>query len=69
VQSKAYMSQINLQHRTTNDRGEQEKWKTKEENHICSEVSVIRGVSPVEEKVGYGGKDLQKKSFKPGVKE
>ena len=29
-----YTSQINLQHRTTNDRGEQEKWKTKEENHI-----------------------------------
>jgi len=30
----------------------------------------IRGVSPEEEKVGYGGKDLQKrKKFKPGVKE
>jgi len=27
-------------------------------------------VSPEEEKVGYGGKDLQKKeSFKPGVKD
>ena len=63
MQSKAYMSQINLQHRTTNDSGEQEKWKTKDENHICSEVSVIRRVSPVEEKVGYGGRDLQKKKF------
>jgi len=33
---------------------------------ICSEVSVnspwgIRGVSPEEEKEGYGGKDLQKR--------
>jgi len=31
-------------------------------------VRGIRGVSPEEEKVGYGGKDLQKKSFKPGVR-
>ena len=26
----AYMSEINLQHGTTTDRGEQEEWKTKE---------------------------------------
>jgi len=30
MRSKAYMSQINLQHGTTTDRGEQEEWKTKE---------------------------------------
>ena len=29
MRSKAYMSQINLQHGTTTDRGEQEEWKTK----------------------------------------
>jgi len=38
------------------------KWKRKK--LTCSEVSVnslgIRGVSPEEEKEGYGGKDLQK---------
>ena len=28
---KTYMSQINLQHGTTTDRGEKEEWKTKEE--------------------------------------
>ena len=37
------------------------KWKRKK--WTCSEVSVnslgIRGVSPEEEKEGYGGKDLQ----------
>jgi len=27
------------------------------------------GVSSEEEKEGYGGKDLQKKGFKPGTKE
>ena len=27
IRSKAYMSQINLQHGTTTDRGEQEEWK------------------------------------------
>ena len=30
MRSKAYMSQINLQHGTTAVRGEQEEWKTKE---------------------------------------
>jgi len=29
----------------------------------------MRGVSSEEEKEGYSGKDLQKKSFKPGIKE
>jgi len=40
---------------------------------MYSEVSVtvrgIRGVSPEEEKEGYGEKDLQKKGYKPGMKE
>ena len=30
MRSKTYMSKINLQHKTTTDRGEQEEWKTKE---------------------------------------
>ena len=30
MRSKAYLSQINLLHGTTTDRGEQEEWKTKE---------------------------------------
>ena len=32
MQSKAYMSQINLQHGTITDVGEQEEWKTEELN-------------------------------------
>ena len=46
---------------------ETKKWKTEnlQGKRICSEVSVdspgIRGVSPEEEKEGYGGKDLQKR--------
>jgi len=45
--------------------GKQKKKLTSNER-ICSEVSVnspwgIRGVSPEEEKEGYGGKDLQKR--------
>ena len=41
--------------------GENEKLKSKK--RICWEVSAggIRGVSPEEEKEGYGGKDLQKR--------
>jgi len=42
--------------------------KLKQKKRICSEVSVnspgIRGVSPEEEKEGYGGKDLQRKGRK-----
>jgi len=45
------------------------KWKNrKTKKRICSKVSVntktvqaIHGVSPVEEKESYGGKDLQKR--------
>jgi len=47
------------------------KWKnrkTKNKKRICSKVLVstktvqaIHGVSPVEEKESYGGKDLQKR--------
>jgi len=29
----------------------------------------IRAVNPAEEKEGYGGQDLHKKGFKPGMKE
>ena len=40
--------------------------KLKSKKLVCSEVSVnspgIRGVSPEEEKDGYGGKDLQKRN-------
>ena len=43
-----------------------ENRKSREKKRICSEVSVnspggIHGVSPGEEMVGYGGKDLQKR--------
>jgi len=41
------MGQINLQHGTTTDRGEQEEWKTKEKKRICSEVSVNSPGNPV----------------------
>jgi len=34
--------------------------KLKTKKGECSEVTVIRGVSPVEEKEGCGKKDLQK---------
>ena len=45
-----------------------EKDKLKSKRRISSEVSVnslrgIRGVSPEEEKEGYGGKDLQRGTF------
>ena len=43
-----------------------ENRKSREKKRICSAVSVnspgIRGVSPGEEMVGYGGKDLQKRN-------
>jgi len=29
----------------------------------------VRGISPEEEKEGYGGKDLQKRKVLPGMKE
>ena len=59
MRSKTYMSKINLQRGilTVVNR------KSGEKKRICSEVSVnspgIHGVSPGEEMVGYGGKDLQ----------
>ena len=61
MRSETYMSKINLQ------RGKLtvENRKSRERKRICSEVWVnspgIRGVSPGEEMVGYGGKDLQKR--------
>ena len=57
------MSKINLQ------RGKLtvENRKSREKKRICSEVSVNspgnRRVSPGEEMVGYGGKDLQKRKI------
>ena len=61
MRSETYMSKINLQ------RGKLtvENRKSREKKRICSEVSVtvrrIRGISPGEEMVGYGGKDLQRR--------
>ena len=52
------MSKINLQR----EKLTVENRKSRDKKRICSEVSVnsrgIRGVSPREEMVGYGGKDL-----------
>jgi len=54
-----------LPHGTKNKKVEkvEKKEKVKSKTRICSEVLVnslrgIRGVSPEEEKQGYGGKDL-----------
>ena len=59
------MSQINLQHGSMMEQQlTGENRKTKEWKRTCSEVSKnrgIRGVSPEKEKVGYCGKDLQKR--------
>jgi len=65
MRSKADMNPLNLQHEPTTKKWKTEKKLTSNER-ICSEVSVnspwgIRGVSPEEEKEGYGGKDLQKR--------
>jgi len=58
------MSQINLQHGTTTV--ESSKTKKKKTDMLRS-IGKVR-VSPEEDKVRYGGKDLQKKgSFKLGV--
>ena len=74
MRSKAYMSQINLQHGTTTDRGQQEEWKTKEWKRICSEVSVNSPGNPCSQSgrrkgrlrlEGFPEKDI----FKPGVEE
>ena len=55
------MSKINLQSGILTV----ENRRSRDKKRICSEVSVnsqgIRGVSPGEEMVGYGGKDLQKR--------
>ena len=61
MRSKTYVSKINLQSGILTV----ENRRSREKKRICSEVSVnspgIRGVSPGEEMVGYGGKDLQKR--------
>jgi len=46
-----------------------EKLKTDMVRSIGKQSGGIHGVSPEEEKEGYGGKDLQKGGFKPGMKE
>ena len=52
------MSKINLPAETTNS-GEQEEQR--EKNGYAQKYRGIRGVSPGEEMVSYGGKDLQKR--------
>jgi len=52
-----------LPHGTKDKKVEKVEKKVKSKTRICSEVLVnslrgIRGVSPEEEKQGYGGKDL-----------
>ena len=74
MRSKAYMSQINLRHKTTTDRGEQEEWKTKEKKRICSEVSVNSPENPCSQSRRRNGRlwwerFVEKESFKPGVEE
>ena len=63
MRSKAYMSQINLQHGTTTISGEKIRLESKNgyAQKYRQTVRGIRGVSPGEEMVGYGGKDLQKR--------
>ena len=58
------MSKINLQHGTTINSGEQEDEKVKTD--MLRSIGKQSGesvhvVSPEEEKVGYGGKDFQKR--------
>ena len=74
MRSKAYISQINLQHGTTTDRREQEEWKTKEWKRICSEVSVNSPGNPWSQSRRRKGRlwwerFAEKESFKPGVEE
>ena len=63
MRSKADTSQLNLPHGTDNLKVENRKAKNK--NGYVQKyrytVRGIRGVSPEEEKEGYGGKDLQKR--------
>jgi len=63
MRSKAYMNEINLQHGTTAKQGRTGRLKSKNgyAQKYRQTVRGIRGVSPGEEKVGYGGKDLQKR--------
>ena len=68
------MSQINLQHGTTTDRGEQEEWKTKEWKWLCLEVSVNSLGNPWSRSRRRKGRLwwerlAEKESFKPGVEE
>ena len=64
MRSKTYMSRpkINLQHGklTVENRKSREK-KTDMLRSIGKQSGGIHGVSPGEEMVGYGGKDLQKR--------
>ena len=57
------MSQINHQHGTRTNSGETGRLESKNgyAQKYRETVRVIRGVSPGEEMVGYGGKDLQKR--------
>ena len=64
MRSKTYMSKINLQSGILTV----ENRRSREKKRICSEVSVNSPVNPLsqsrrrkEEKVGYGGNDLQKR--------
>ena len=62
MRSKAYMSQINLQHGTQQTGENRKSGRLKSKNGYAQKyrytVRRICGVSPGEEKVGYGGKDL-----------
>jgi len=59
LHSKANISQLNLLSEPKTKKWKSEKLKSNK--RICSEIPVtvwgIRGVSPEEEKEGYGGKD------------
>ena len=62
VRSKAEMSQLNLSHGTNNYKVKNRKRKkTDMLTRIGKQSRRIRGVSPEEEKEGYGGKDWQKR--------
>jgi len=68
------MSQINLQHETTTDMGEQVEWKTKDKKQTCSDVSANSPGNPWSQSRRRNGRlwwerFAEKKSFKPGLKE
>jgi len=53
------MNQLNLPHETNNNKTvEKQKLKMKKNGYAQKYRSTVRGVSPEEEKEGYGGKDL-----------